>query len=816
MPPQPRPIQRVVRFGIYRCDFSAGELHKNGSKVKLSDQPFRLLTLLLERHGEVVTRQELREQLWPDEEYGEFDDGLNTAVNKLRAALDDSPENPRFVETIPRRGYRFIAAVEMLPANGDSSPAAAERIILPPQSLHSAGSRSAASVSEANAATLPAEVIPGHLPRRRDVWKPLVLFGLFAILVLAGMGAWLFYGRSALSFNSHDSVLVANFDNQTGDPRFDEALETAFIVSIEQSRKANVFPRTRVDSVLEMMGKSPTARITRSLGRQICQREGIRGLVALGITRTGNEFELTAELIDPRTGEAVRSHSERSDGEQHILDALDALATDIRRDLGESLYQISRANRPLPEVTTSSLSALEQYADGSQLWQQGKFEDAVTLFRTAVETDPNFAMAHAALGSAYCSYIMNAQAAGQREYETAIALSSRTTARERMIIRTEYAEDLGHVNEADALYRAYLEQYPDDWKMVSSYAHLLRLHGRPSEAVAQYQQILRVAPDDADTYIQLATAYKTLDRVPQALEAYSEAFRLNPAWLTAGDVGREYGAVLVENGEEQKTEQVFTSMLGKPETRERGLRSLALLDLLHGRYGEAQKRFRQCLAILQNQQAALSVARVHLWLAFVAEGDADKTEERSQLDLAMQDFKAIGPKVVFGAMIGQAYARSGFLDQARKVEALIAPLADGRSPEQSGYLHLLQGEIALLQKDNDKAIGLLTLSNKENPTGLSEEALAHAYQAAGRTSEAIAQYTQFLSAEDQDIFWEPQQRWLRAQYTLASDYVALGERDKGEQTIGRLAVLLKGADPDLPLWKETRAEYAKLQQPSKM
>ena len=127
----------------------------------------------------------------------------------------------------------------------------------------------------------------------------------------------------------------------------------------------------------------------------------------------------------------MRSYMERSYGEDHILDALDVIAADIRRDLGESLYQIHRADRPLPEVTTSSLTALKQYADGVALWHQGKFKDAETLLRAAVQTDPNFAMAHGALGVAYFSYIDNAPVQGKEEYEKALALSSRTTERER-------------------------------------------------------------------------------------------------------------------------------------------------------------------------------------------------------------------------------------------------------------------------------------------------------------------------------------------------------------------------------------------------
>ena len=542
------------------------------------------------------------------------------------------------------------------------------------------------------------------------------------LVVVSGVGLWLLYGRPAFSFNSRDSVLVSDFENQTGDPRFDEALQTAFAVSLEQSRRANVFPQVRLASVLQLMGKSSTERITPEVGREICQRENIRGLIIGSITRTGQEYALSAELIDPLTGATVRSYAERSYSEDHILDALDVIAADVRRDLGESLYQIQRADRPLPEVTTSSLTALKQYADGTALWHQGKFAEAGTLLRAAVQTDPDFAMAHAALGLDYFSYIANAPVEGKEECDKALALSSRTTDRERMIIQAHYADDLGHIGDADVLYRSYLSQYPDDWDMLSDYALLLRRHGRAPEAIAQYKEILRVAPDDAKTYLEMATAYRTLSQVPQALQSYAHAFQLDPDWLVAGDTSREYGFLLVQNGEDQKAEQIFNAMLDKAETRENGQRSLALLDTYHGRFASARKRFDECLTILQNQPAPLSKARVHLWLAIVANGQGDLRTEQRELASAFESFEALGPKVIFGAWLGRQYARSGALDKAKKMEGLIEPLADTKSAEQRGYLKLLQGEIALADGQADKAIELFTLSNGDYSTAFSLEA----------------------------------------------------------------------------------------------
>jgi tetratricopeptide (TPR) repeat protein len=350
--------------------------------------------------------------------------------------------------------------------------------------------------------------------------------------------------------------------------------------------------------------------------------------------------------------------------------------------------------------------------------------------------------------------------------------------------------------------REYLSQYPDDWTMLSDYARLLRRHGRAPEAIAQYKKIIKVAPDDARTYIEMATAYKTLNQFPEALTAYAEAFQLDPHWLAAGEVGREYGFVLIQNGEDQKAQQIFTGMSEKAETRENGTRSLAMPDSYHGHFASARKRFEECLTIMQNQQAPLSIARVHLWLAILAEGQEDRSGEVRELDTALSNFEAIEPKVIFGTRIGRQYVSAGALDKAEKLESLIAPLADSKNAEQVGYLHLLQGEIALAKRQTHKAIELFNLSNTENSTAFSVEALASAYQQAGKTDEAITWYEERMALQNRAIGWETQQLWLAAHYTLATDYLAKGDGQKAKQAIDSFLELWKGADPDLPLRKK--------------
>jgi DNA-binding winged helix-turn-helix (wHTH) protein/tetratricopeptide (TPR) repeat protein len=790
----PTPVPLALRFGPFTVDVPAGKLYKGGTRLRLQEKSFRVLLTLIERRGDVVTREELQERLWPKDTFVDFEDGLHTAVKKLRDALADDAENPRYIETIRGRGYRFLVLVETAPADlrrpgSELRPSS----VFPP-----AYSDTAAPSPNLSAGSSNPEEVKQRTPLLRGVWWALTAL----VAILAVTAYWLVRSRPVFSFRSRDTVLVTDFENQTGDRRFDDALGTAFTVSVEQSRYANLFPRTRLESVLTRMGKKKDERITPSVGREICAREGIRVLVAMSITRTGQEYALTAQLIDPQTGETARSYTEHSYGEDHILDGLDVLAKETREALGESLYQIHKANKPLPQVTTPSLNALQQYSEAVTLWGNGKYQDAATLFKAAIASDPDFAMAHAGLGRAYYSFIFNQQDDGQKEYEKALSLLSRTTEREHMIIEARYATDRQHWDDASELMRTYLSRYPDDTTMRFNYGNLLRSRNRYREAIEQYKEVLRLAPDFGHAYIGIATADKALEDLPAALQAYEKAFEIDPHWQVAGNINREYGFALVSNGQDQIAEQVFSALLDNPQTRESGLRSLAFLDLYRGHYSKAEERLRQSLEILKAQSSPLSEARVYLLLAVIAEGRGDAKTQRKRLDEANAFMNNIQAKVVFGGLLGDAYARAGVVDEAEKIANIIRTVVDQNSQEQVGYLNLLEGEIALAKGNAQKAIELLTLSNSGNATGLSAEALAHAYQQSGRVDDAVQSYEQMLQKPTRCMGWEPQQQCLEARYTLAQDYLAQGNRVKAQATLAPLLALWEGADKDLPLKKK--------------
>jgi len=795
---QPAPQPSAFRIGPYVLDLRAGELRKGGARIRLQEQSLRVLAALAEQQGQVVTREELKKRLWPDDTFVDFETGLNSAVSRLRDALCDNTEKPRYIETIPRRGYRIVMPVELMSGGEGLKNYAAAAVAPAPEAI--------APLPRVDAAAAPLGG-PAVTPARARRTRGALLLGLvMAVAVLCGLSVWVLRGHAVFSFSPRDSVLITDFQNHTGDPRFDEALQTAFLISLRQSRQANIFPQARLASVLKMMGKSADEKITPAVGREICQRENIRGLVVCGITRTGQEYALTAEMIDPQTGETVSSHSERCYGEDHILDALDTLAGEIRLDLGESLYQIHRGGPALPQVTTRSLTALQQYADGQSLWHRGKHDEAMTLFRAAVETDPDFAMAHAALGNGYYSYIYYQPDKGKAEYEKALSLTSRTTDRERLWIQANFEVNQEHVDEAATIFKTYLERYPDDWNAHLNYARLLRLHNREPEAIEQYQQVLRIAPDDARAYVDMATAYKSLGQMQKALDAYAQAFRLEPGWLTSGNINREYGFTQVALGQDEKAVQAFTAMLAKPETRAEGLHSLALLDLYHGRFAAARQRLDQELRTQEIKLGAFDAARVHFQLAVIAKGEGDSRGQIEHLDASVAHLKDIGPKVTWAALVGQEYARAGAAGKAEKLTEAVAASVDPRSSEDAAYFHILQAELAVAKGDAEAAIQSLLASEPEASSAVRTvrtEALAHAYQQSGQTDQAIVWYEKLRAIpEGGASSWEPQQHWLAAYVKLASDYATRGEKQKARSTLDVFLNLWKDADPNLPLLKK--------------
>src|SRR5579862_6135812 len=293
----PSPV--VLRFGAFQLDRRAGELHKQGLRVKLQEQPFRVLAILIRRPGELVTREEFRSQIWPADTFVDFDNSLNTSINKLREALGDSAESPRFIETLPRRGYRFIAEVT---ADGRSSPTV---------NLRSAG-------------------VPS--------WK--IAAAAAVVVVVATGGVLLRRSRHHPTLAENDTIVLADFTNNTGDPVFDGTLKQGLRVELEQSPFLNILSDEKVSEELQMMGHQPDERLSVNLAREACQRAGGAAILVGSISSLGAHYAVGINALNCHTGDSLGSQQVEAENREGVLKALSGAATKMRKKLGESLATI--------------------------------------------------------------------------------------------------------------------------------------------------------------------------------------------------------------------------------------------------------------------------------------------------------------------------------------------------------------------------------------------------------------------------------------------------------------------------------------------
>jgi serine/threonine protein kinase/tetratricopeptide (TPR) repeat protein len=621
--------------------------------------------------------------------------------------------------------------------------------------------------------------------------------GMIAVVLFI---LWYQSSQPALSFAPRDWVLISDFENLTGDSIFDKSLATALNVSISQSTHANIFSKARTYSVLQRMGRKPDTPVDEQIGREICQRQNIRGLICPSIGRVGNKFVITARIVNPQTGDGVRSYAEQAGDYNQVLSALDGVAASLRKGLGESLAQV-RSSRPLGWVTTTSLSALKSFSEAQYLWAKGQYGAAVDLYQSALKEDPEFAMAHAALGVAYSSHVFSENSKAKVHYEKSISLADRTTEREKMTIQLQYESRFGKPETARTLFENYLRAYPDDISQRYNYAGMLRERDELDKAVEQYKEVIRVAPDFAFAHVNLATTYSEQERLKDALASYDRAFQLEPTWVTSGNLNHEYGFALVEAGEYEKARKVFEQGLST-SIKPTALRSLALLDLYQGKYHDAKAKLIEALLLNVSSKALLNESRNHLFMYILLEGEGDSRGVQQELDKAAKCLSNLSPQTWLSSRIGVGYSRSRSVEKAARILEWLRKEVNSNDPKQNSDLHRLEGEIEIARGNQARGLELLMLADRDQRSPLTIESLARAQQIAGKRDDAILSYEAFLKMRSRSDGWEPQQYWFAAHVNLAGLYLARKEEEKARQVLREFLTLWKSADTDLPLNKE--------------
>jgi TolB-like protein/DNA-binding winged helix-turn-helix (wHTH) protein/Flp pilus assembly protein TadD len=371
------PPHSVVRFGTYEVSLQSGEVRKAGLRIRVQQQPMKLLEILLEHPGEVVSREELRSRVWPNESFGDFDQALNIAIGKLRSALGDSAESPRFIETLPKRGYRFIAEVSVLDAN------------IPPKRPESATGLLPASESGHTLQVAGLAVAPKHRP-----WVTRGVIGaLTLILSLSILSVWLFRSRGRAPTGVR-SLAVLPLENLSGDASqnyFADGMTDELITDLAQISALRVISRT---SVMVYKGaRKPLPQIARELN--------VDAVVEGTVLRSGDQVRITAQLIEASTDKHLWSQS--YEGELRDTLALQnrvasAIADEIRINL------TPREQAALKSAKAVNPEAYQSYLKGRYFWNKRTADGlkaALAYFNQAIEEDPNYAQAYSGLADTY-------------------------------------------------------------------------------------------------------------------------------------------------------------------------------------------------------------------------------------------------------------------------------------------------------------------------------------------------------------------------------------------------------------------------------
>jgi eukaryotic-like serine/threonine-protein kinase len=382
--------RHAYSFNEFTLDLERGCLWRGAEEVKLRPKVFEALKYLVLNDNRLVAKDELITALWPDSFV--TDDSLVQCLVELRRALGDDAQ--ACIKTVPRRGYIFTAEV---------------------------------SESRPSAPTPTAR--PAAPARTRRTAIALLAFAIATVAVSSYFTQTRPPARTA-AFTEKDSVLIADFVNTTGDEVFDGTLRQAMAVQLGQSPFLNIFPEERVRETLRYMGRSREERVTRHLAREIAQRQGVKALLAGSISSLGRHYVINLEAVNAATGETIVREQIEAESREKVLGRLGEGAARLRVKLGESIGSIEKFAAPIEQATTPSLEAFKAYDLGRQRHFSGQYFEAIPLYRRAVELDPNFAIAHAALGITYST---------AREYDLAARFSQRAfELRERVSERERF------------------------------------------------------------------------------------------------------------------------------------------------------------------------------------------------------------------------------------------------------------------------------------------------------------------------------------------------------------------------------------------
>lgn len=776
----------VYQFGSFEVDPASGELLKNGQRIRLQELPHRLLVALLENPGEVVSREELRRRLWPKDTFVDFDSSLRVAVGKLREALNDNAEAPRYVETVPRRGYRFLVTEVR---------------------------RFAPTAEVTNPSDDPSQVDSTRVAANTRRHFPLKysLSAMTALALLAG-GILLWHQRVQVApLTDKDVLVLADFTNTTGDTVFDGTLRQALAIQLEQSPFLKIMDDEQVQQTMRLMSLSPGSHVTDPIAHDVCVRNAAAATIGGSIAPLGKSYVVTLQAITCPGGATLAREQVQAVDKEHVLSALGGAATAMRGKLGESRSSIQKFDTPLEQATTPSLEALQAYTSGIQTIGTKGPQAATPFFKRAVELDPDFASAYAYLGILATSTLEPSLSV---QYRTkAYELRDRTSVAEKYWITAAYEKGVtGNIPKAIEACDLWIQAYPRSYlSHVYLAGAVLPIVGQFERAADESTEAIRLRPDYPFSYAYRILAYTSLNRFDEAKATYAQTLehRMQNPYIPLG----MYNVAFAQNDAAGMAQQI-----AKMEPLPRW--GHTMLDLegdsaaYSGHLKEGREFSRRAIDLAQRagEKDATAIYTGLFGLTEALFGNPQQARRQAASALKLSTSRDV---LNYAAL---ALAYSGDDAQARA----LADELDKKFPQdtlvQFNYLPSIRAKLALNQGNASDAIKYLEVAvpyelgvskggdfvgNMMFPVFVRGEA----YLASRQGGKAAAEFQKILDHRGL-VLNRP--IGALAHLGLGRAYVLQDEPAKAKAAYQDFLTLWKDADPDIQGLRQAKAEYVKL------
>ncbi len=642
------------------------------------------------------------------------------------------------------------------------------------------------------------------------LWRVLVPAAVVVIAVLVAIGLYLrsrpgTSDAKATTLTEKDTVVLADFDNKTGDTVFDDALKQALAVQLGQSPFLNILSERRVEETLRLMGRPTTERITSDVARELCIRTGSKAIVLGSISNLGGQYVIGLNTVGCSSGDTLATEQEQATTKQDVLKALGTAASALRGKLGESLATVQKFDVPV-EATTPSLEALKAYSMGVTTGRTKGDAEAIPFMKRAVELDPNFAMAYVGLGVHY-SNLGQASLAAENARK-AYDLRDRVSDREKYRISAFYYQYVtGEVEKATEAYEIWAKTYPRDLVPHTNLGYMYSSLGQYEKAAAETEQSQRLEPT-LTGYGNLAGIYMNLGRLDDAktLLQQAQANKLDGLVLRAD----WYGLAFLRDDAAEMERQVAWAA-GRPAEEDAMLSTQSDTEAYYGRLTRARDLSRRAVdaAVRNDSKETAALWQANAALRESEFGNTAAAKQRVDAALALapgRDVKVLAAMTL--ARTGDAARAKAIVEQLEKSEATNTMLKIYWLPTIKAAIELNGGNASQAQIDLEAAAPY-DMGGPPPISGLYPVYVrGQAYLAAHNGAAAAGEFQKIL--DHRGIVLNLPLGAL-AHLQLGRAYALSGNTAKARSAYQDFFNVWKDADPDIPILKEAKTEYAKLQ-----